>query len=121
MKNRGNCSLISKNEGVFIDMERVLLGKIEIIERCVKRIRERVKKGSGDLLNDFDTQDVVVVNLQRACQATIDIAIYIIRKKQLGLPQVSSEAFRILAKNKIISDEIGRASCRERGEMSGGA
>ncbi|OGT53892.1 MAG: hypothetical protein A3E84_00800 [Gammaproteobacteria bacterium RIFCSPHIGHO2_12_FULL_42_13] len=87
-------------------MERVLLGKIEIIERCVKRIRERVKKGSGDLLNDFDTQDVVVVNLQRACQATIDIAIYIIRKKQLGLPQVSSEAFRILAKNKIISDAL---------------
>ena len=87
-------------------MERVLLGKIEIIERCVKRVTEKTKNGSACLLDDVDSQDVVVVNLQRACQATIDIAIYVIRKKHLGLPQASSEAFKILAKNKIISDAL---------------
>ena len=84
-------------------MERVLLNKVEIIERCVKRVKEKVKENSNCLLDNFDIQDVVVVNLQRACQATIDIAIHIIREKQLGLPQTSSEAFKILAKNKIIS------------------
>jgi len=87
-------------------MDRVVLNKAEIIERCVKRIKEKTKEDSNCLLDDFDTQDVVVVNLQRACQATIDIAIHIIRERKLGLPQTSSEAFKILAKNKIISTPL---------------
>lgn len=87
-------------------MDRVVLNKVEMIERCVKRIKEKIKEDSNCLLDNFDIQDVVVLNLQRACQATIDIAIYIIREKQLGLPQTSSEAFKILAKNKIISASL---------------
>lgn len=87
-------------------MDRVLLNKVEIIERCIKRIGDKIKKDSTCLLNDFDTQDVVIVNLQRSCQAAIDIAIHIIREKHLGLPQTSSEAFKILAKNNIIPSAL---------------
>ncbi|MCX7120809.1 MAG: DUF86 domain-containing protein [Gammaproteobacteria bacterium] len=95
-----------KKEEVFINMDRVLLKKAEIIERCVKRIKQKTKKDSACLLDDLDMQDVVVVNLQRACQAAIDSAIYIIRQKKLGLPQTSSEGFKILASNKIISNVL---------------
>ena len=87
-------------------MERVLLKKAEIIERCVLRIKTTMLKDGKNLLNDFDTQDIVVVNLQRACQATIDAALFIIRKKQLGLPESSSDGFKILAKNKIITKKL---------------
>jgi len=47
-----------------------------------------------------------VLNLQRCCEASIDIANHIARIKKLGLPQSSRDSFNLLSKNNIIPVEL---------------
>lgn len=83
----------------------VLYNKIEIIERCLNRVRE-VYNQNPDNLKDYTKQDSIVLNIQRAVEATIDIAMYIISAKKLGIPKNSRDAFEVLAHNNIIDDEL---------------
>lgn len=83
----------------------VIYNKIETIERCIKRINE-VYKGNFENLNDYTKQDSIVLNIQRACEATIDLAMHIVSEKKLGVPQNSRDAFEVLNSNKIIDNEL---------------
>jgi len=83
----------------------IIQAKIAIIQRCLKRILDTTGLKSGTL-NDLDTQDIFVLNLQRAIQATIDCAGHVIADEGLGLPQSLKEHFSILAKEKIISIDL---------------
>lgn len=82
----------------------VLYNKISIIERCLIRIRE-VYEGNPDNLKDYTKQDSIVLNIQRAVEATIDIGMYLISVKRLGIPQNSRDAFEVLNHHGII-DEV---------------
>ena len=53
-------------------------------------------------LDEIFIQDVFVLNLQRAIQASIDIANIIIAKKGLKLPAAYKDSFLILSQNSII-------------------
>ncbi|GKW02668.1 hypothetical protein PEC301877_14830 [Pectobacterium carotovorum subsp. carotovorum] len=55
---------------------------------------------------NFTKQDSVILNIQRACEAAIDIANYLIRIKQLGIPQSSRDSFALLAANQIITIDL---------------
>ncbi len=55
----------------------VLYNKISIIERCVIRIQE-VYDHNSDNLMDYTKQDSIVLNIQRAVEATIDIAMHLV-------------------------------------------
>lgn len=90
------------DRGTIYEMEAVILNKVESIERCIKRIKEVVNYSDFSLKN-FDHQDSILLNLQRACQQSIDLAMYIVSQKSLGLPKTSKEAFTILEKNSILS------------------
>jgi len=82
----------------------VLYNKMEIIERCLMRINE-VYEGNPDNLKDYTKQDSIVLNIQRAVEATIDIAMYIVSIRKLGIPKNSRDAFEVLAHNKIIDSD----------------
>ena len=74
----------------------VVLNKASAIERCLRRVRE-VYAGNPANLSDHPTrQDSIVLNLQRACEATIDLAMHLVRRHQLGIPQDSRDAFDLL-------------------------
>ena len=79
----------------------VLLAKGETIERCVLRARAALET-SPDFAHDFNAQDIAVVNVSRACEACIDIAMRLIKLHKLGLPSTSSEGFLMLAQHKFI-------------------
>ena len=83
----------------------VLYNKIEIIERCLNRVRE-VYNQNPDNLKDYTKQDSIVLNIQRAVEATIDIAMHIVSAKKLGIPKNSRDAFEVLAHNNIIDEEL---------------
>ncbi len=83
----------------------VILNKISIIERCLKRIREVYEDNPANL-KDYTKQDSIVLNIQRAVEATIDIAMYIVSDKKLGIPQNSRDAFEVLNSNDIIDDNM---------------
>lgn len=89
-------------------MDDVILNKISIIENCLRRLQEEYKGHEDELEGNFTKQDSIILNLQRACEASIDLAARIIRIKKLGLPQTSREVFVLLENAHILSSETSR-------------
>lgn len=90
-----------------MENEAVILNKYEIVERCINRINEEYENNSENL-EDYRRLDCIVLNLQRACEATIDIAMYIVSTRKLGIPQTKKEAFKKLEENNIISKDMSK-------------
>lgn len=86
-------------------MNDVVLNKAATIKRGLRRIREEF---TDEVLfrQNFTKQDAVVLNLQRACEAAIDIANHLVRKHQLGLPQSSRDSFALLAQQQFIDNQL---------------
>ncbi|MCD8501392.1 MAG: DUF86 domain-containing protein [Bacillaceae bacterium] len=82
----------------------VILNKISIIERCIRRILD-VYDDNPNSLVDFTKQDSIVLNLQRACEASIDLAMHIVAEKKYGIPQNSRDGFELLLQQGIITEE----------------
>ena len=60
-----------------------------------------------NILNVNQTkQDAIVLNLQRACETAIDLAMYVISQRRLGLPQESRDAFALLQTAGILPSEL---------------
>lgn len=83
----------------------VVLAKVSAIQRCLKRIRETTQL-KPDSLDDIDSQDIFVLNLQRAVQAAIDLATHIVASEGLGLPDTIKGNFKLLQNAGIVSDGI---------------
>jgi uncharacterized protein YutE (UPF0331/DUF86 family) len=81
----------------------VIVGKAEIVERCVRRVREVYADDPRNLRDDQTKQDAILLNLQRACQASVDLAMRIVRMRSLGVPKETRQAFRLLEEAKLIS------------------
>jgi len=92
--------------GVYL-VERVILTKIESIERCVQRIDE-IYGGDIERLNDYLYQDAIVLNIQRACQQSIDLSMYLCSKLAFGIPKSSRDSFTLLKENKVITEDISK-------------
>ena len=86
-----------------MENKAVILNKYESIERCINRINEEYE-GNLQNLEDYRKLDSIVLNLQRACELVIDIAMYIVSTEKLGIPQTKKEAFEILFKNNYIDE-----------------
>ncbi len=82
-----------------------MLVKIESIEKCLARIENKMSLPDFDL-EDYDMQDVVVLNLQRACQQSIDLAMFLVAELNLGFPKDSADAFSLLKDAKIIDEKV---------------
>ncbi len=85
--------------------EDVILNKISVIERCIKRIDEEYENNFENLKN-YTKQDSIILNIQRACEASIDLAMHIVSEKKLGIPQNSRDAFEVLYTNNIIDEKL---------------
>ncbi|MBP2031339.1 uncharacterized protein YutE (UPF0331/DUF86 family) [Clostridium algifaecis] len=86
-------------------MNDVILNKISVIERCIKRINDEYDNNPENLKN-YTKQDSIILNIQRACEASIDLAMHIVSEKKLGIPQNSRDAFEVLFENKIIDEKL---------------
>jgi uncharacterized protein YutE (UPF0331/DUF86 family) len=75
----------------------VLLNKAATIERCVARAREEYTADPDTFASNFTRQDAAILNIQRACEAALDMGHHIIRRESLGLPQSSRDVFAVLA------------------------
>lgn len=61
----------------------VVLNKVATIERCMNRVRE-VYNDNPENLMDFTKQDSIILNIQRTCEASIDLAMHIVSDLNLG-------------------------------------
>jgi len=94
--------------GGALFMDDVLLNKAAIIERCLTRIAEEYDGHKKELETNLTRQDAIVLNLQRACETSIDAAMHIVRSRSLGVPQQSREAFEMLRLDGLLDEELCR-------------
>ena len=87
-------------------LDDVLLNKCEIVERCLKRIQEDYEGHESELSDDFMRQDAILLNIQRMCQASIDLAMHVVRVRALGLPRESRGAFELLKSAQLMDVEL---------------
>ena len=87
----------------------VILAKVEIIERCLKRVRDVYAGDPVNLHEDLTRQDSILLNLERACQASIDLALRLVALRGLGLPRESREAFVLIEQAGVIDHELAVA------------
>ena len=78
-----------------------ILSKISIIKNCLNTIQKATGLDPAKL-DDYMVEDVFVLNLQRAVQASIDMANIIIAMKGWRLPASYKDSFKELLKQKII-------------------
>lgn len=87
----------------------ILLNKAAIIERCVRRMLEEAR--SCPRLDDFTHVDALTLNIERACQAAIDMAMHIVADRHLGIPQSTADAFVLLERAGLIDGPLAAALC----------
>lgn len=85
----------------------VILNKAQVIERCLRRVYEEYADSPMNLQN-ITKHDSMILNLQRACEAALDMAMHVVAERRLGLPQSSREAFVLLSQNGILEPELSK-------------
>lgn len=84
----------------------VLINKAAAIERAVGRVREEYAGDDRNLVANQTRQDAIILNLQRACESSIDAAMHLVRVRRLGVPQETREAFTLLESAGLIDRDL---------------
>ena len=79
----------------------VLLNKAAIIERCVTRAREEYDSDPASFASDFTRQDAAILNIQRACEAALDMGQHLVRRERLGLTKPAAQGRRMKAAAQV--------------------
>lgn len=93
-------------------VDDVLINKAASIERCVRRAREEYDKDADTFATDFTRQDAAILNIQRACEAALDMGQHLVRREKLGVPQSARDVFTLLAQagwiEPALADDLKR-------------
>jgi len=73
-------------------IDDVILNKTEIVKRCIGRAKEGYNCNPKNLKN-YTKQDSITLNIQRACEAVIDLGMHVIAERGLRIPQTSRGTF----------------------------
>lgn len=87
----------------------VLINKAATIERCVARAREEYFMDPATFATNFSRQDAAILNIQRACEAALDMGQHLIRRDRLGVPQSARDVFALLAQAGRIEQALAQA------------
>jgi len=90
-------------------VDDVLINKAATIERCVGRAREEYRRDPAGFTADFTRQDAAILNIQRACEAALDMGQHLIRREALGVPQSARDVFALLARGGWIDTGLADA------------
>lgn len=84
----------------------VLLNKAATIERCVKRAREEYTFDPATFAQSFSRQDAAILNIQRACEAALDMGQHVVRREKLGIPQSARNVFDLLVQGSWLEPAL---------------
>lgn len=93
-------------------VDDVTLNKAASIERAIARVHAEHAGQRENLYDDQTKQDAIILNLQRACEAAIDLAMHLVARRRLGVPQTSRDAFDLLAAGAVIDPALAVAMKR---------
>lgn len=83
----------------------LILSKCAQIERALSRV-DAVLGGDVSRLDDLMVADVVALNLQRACQSTIELAQHLVAALGLGLPATMADNFGLLQQHGMLAPAL---------------
>lgn len=81
----------------------LVLAKVATLERCLARI-DSARERAG--LDPLDRQDILVLNLQRAVQAMLDLAAHVVAREGLGVPDDLAASFALLQRAGVLDEEL---------------
>ncbi len=84
----------------------VLINKAATIERCVARVKEEYAADQEGFATNFTRQDAAILNIQRACEAALDMGQHLVRREKLGVPQSARDVFVLLAQAQWIEKSL---------------
>lgn len=88
-------------------MDRLIIArKLDSLRRCLARVRERCPADVATLAASADLQDIVVLNLSRAVQICVDLALHMLAGSEQPVPDTMGRAFDQLAQSGKISEEL---------------
>lgn len=87
-------------------MNDLVINKVQSIQRCIRRAREEYQAAGTEFASDYSRQDAAILNITRACEQAIDLANYVIKLRQWGIPNSSAESFALLARERLISLDL---------------
>ena len=87
----------------------ILLNKAAIVERCVRRMRDEFL--ACPALDDSTHVDALTLNIERACQAAIDMAMHVVAERHLGVPQSTADAFLLLERAGVVGSPLAASLC----------
>lgn len=90
-------------------MPDVLMNKAATIERTIQRVLEEYRKAGDNFATDYTRQDAAILNIQRACEAALDMGQYVIAQERLGLAQSARDVYQILADKGKISQDLAQS------------
>jgi Uncharacterized conserved protein len=90
-------------------VDDVLINKAASIERCVARVREEYQADPAGFAANMTRQDAAILNIQRACEAALDMGQHLIRRERLGVPQSARDVFTLLAQAAWIDAELAES------------
>ncbi len=76
----------------------ILFSKLDSLKRCIDRIKEKMPDSLEALSSDLDRQDIIVLNLERAVQTSVE--------QDVQAPMSMSECFGILNEIRIIDVKL---------------
>ncbi len=83
----------------------VISAKIESLARCLARVEDRRGESVDELIADLDRQDVVVLNLTRAVQLCVDVAVRATSRAGKPTPDTMADAFADLADEGVLAHD----------------
>ena len=83
----------------------VVLNKLESLRRCLQRIQDKTPDSQQQLAKDYDLQDIIVLNLERAIQTSVDIGLHIISHSEAQIPQTMAQTFDVLKEAGYLNEE----------------
>jgi uncharacterized protein YutE (UPF0331/DUF86 family) len=79
-------------------MDRLIVSrKLDSLRRCLDRARERCPADVATLAGNADLQDIVVLNLSRAVQICVDLALHTLSILGQPVPDTMGQSFDQLA------------------------
>ncbi|MFP4179710.1 MAG: type VII toxin-antitoxin system HepT family RNase toxin [Spirochaetaceae bacterium] len=84
----------------------IILKKMTSLEHCIDRLEKKRPEKWELFLEDYDLQDIISVNLERAVQLTVDIGLQTLLELNIQPPESMGEVFSLLSREKIISEEL---------------
>jgi uncharacterized protein YutE (UPF0331/DUF86 family) len=88
---------------------KLLNQKIESLRHCIERIESKTPFTLEEIESNFDLQDIISINLERATQICVDIGLRALSDRATPSPNTMAETFTLLAQDGIISADLALA------------